>query len=201
MVIVTSSAVETMGLGGTLATTAGKTTIAAESRKYSDRREEKPMSNRMKLFLHLIVLACICCVHSNGAQSQTPQTAGSSAVTSSSFNGVWSAQMDGLPAIALVITDEGGSQNGAVLFYFHQRKTGNDPWTSTAGLPEPIFNIHFNGKSLEFQVSHRRAHPPRTLSDPPASFHLTLTDANHAELVNENEGERGPTLVLVRSDY
>jgi hypothetical protein len=68
--------------------------------------------------------------------------------------------MEGLPAVVLVVTDEGGSLSGAVVFYFQTRKTVNDPWASTPGLPEPLFRLYFDGKTLSFQVSHRRAHPP-----------------------------------------
>jgi hypothetical protein len=119
--------------------------------------------------------------------------------------GVWRGQMDGLPAVSLVLTDEGGSLSGAVLFYLHVRKTVNDPYTLTPGLPEPMFHMRINGNTLSFQVSHRRAHPPKTLSDPPVSFHMTLTGSNQAVLVNQNEMghgeiEKGAGLVMVRSD-
>jgi hypothetical protein len=119
------------------------------------------------------------------------------------LTGVWRGQMDGLPAVDLVLTDEGGSLSGAALFYFHFRKTVNDPYTSTPGLPEPLFNLHFDGTTLRFQVSHRRAHPPRTLSDAPIWFRLTLLDRDKATLVNETEPatEKGPGLVMTRSDY
>ncbi|MGA2910028.1 MAG: hypothetical protein ABSE36_20220 [Terracidiphilus sp.] len=107
--------------------------------------------------------------------------------------------INGLPGITLVVTDEGGGLTGAVLFYFQERKTVNDPWTATPGIPEPMLRVLFDGKDLTFQISHRRAHPPRSLSDPPVEFRLTLTGPNQAALVNENE--KGPGFVLTRSDY
>ncbi len=113
--------------------------------------------------------------------------------------GVWRGQINGLPGITLVVTDEGGGLTGAVLFYFQERKTVNDPWTATPGIPEPMLRVLFDGKDLTFQISHRRAHPPRSLSDPPVEFRLTLTGPNQAALVNENE--KGPGFVLTRSDY
>jgi hypothetical protein len=136
-----------------------------------------------------------------GSNVQTPQP------NLSLLSGVWRGQMDGMPAVTLVVSDEGDGLSGAVLFYFHMRKTVNDPWTSTPGLPEPMLRMHFDGKSLAFEVSHRRAHPPRSLSDPPVSFRLTLTGPNQADFANEsekgpaNESERGPAFVMVRSDY
>jgi len=117
----------------------------------------------------------------------------------SRLTGVWRGQMDGLPAVTLVVTDEGGSLSGAVLFYLHMRKMVNYPVTSTPGLPEPMFGMNFDGTALTFQVSHRRAHPPGTLSDPPVTFTLTLTGANQAEFVNRSD--RSPALIMVRSDY
>jgi len=128
------------------------------------------------------------------AQPQLPQTPAPATIT-----GVWRGQMEGLPAVTLVVTDESGSLSGAVLFYFQMRKTVNDPYTSTPGLPEPMFGMNFDGKTLTFKVSHRRAHPPRTLSDPPVTFVLTLTGPNQAELMNKSD--RGPVLAMVRSDY
>jgi len=124
---------------------------------------------------------------------------------SAALTGVWRGQMDGLPEVVLTITDEGGKLSGAILFFLHVRATVNDPWTSRpASSAEPIINPVFDGKTLHFEVSHKRAHPPRTLNDPPARFHLTLLGTDKAGLVNESEarpGETGPGLPLVRSDY
>jgi hypothetical protein len=144
------------------------------------------------------------------------QTAGSKAGTSTPdaapIVGVWRAQMDGLPAVTLTITNETGRLSGAILFYLLRRDEGK-PVTSTAGIPEPLFNPVFDGTTLTFQVSHRRAHPPRTLSDPPVSFRLTLTGANLAGLINITENglsENGSSsgtknanagLPMVRTDY
>ncbi len=91
--------------------------------------------------------------------------------------GVWRGQMDNMPEVVLTITDEGGKISGAVLFFLHVRATVNDPWTSRpADAAEPILNPVFDGKTLRFMVSHKHAHPPRTLNDPPSHFHLTLME-------------------------
>jgi hypothetical protein len=115
------------------------------------------------------------------------------------FTGVWRGQAEGLPALTLVLTDEGGSLSGAVLFYLHMRKSVNDPWTSTPGLPEPLLHLNLDGNTLTFQVSHRRAHPPRTLPDPPVTFTLTLNNDGTALLANQSE--HAPGLPLTRTDY
>ena len=117
--------------------------------------------------------------------------------------GVWRGEMDGMPAVILNITDESGSLSGAMLFYLHERKTVHDSWTSTPGLPEPIFNLKSSGQILQFDVSHKRAHPPRTSNDVPVRFRLTVTGPNRAELVREASADEkaGPPLVMVRSNY
>ena len=117
----------------------------------------------------------------------------------SQLAGVWRADMDGMPAVVMVVTDESGGLTGAMMFYLHMRKTVNDLYTSTPGLPEPLFALRADGDTVHFDVSHRRAHPPRTLNDPPVHFHLRLTGPNQAELMNESE--HGPTVTMVRSDY
>ena len=112
--------------------------------------------------------------------------------------GVWHGQMETLPAITLNITDEGGGLSGAVLFYLIKRSSSmSEPTTSTPGIPEPLLNLKRNGNVLEFEVSHRRAHPPRTLSDAPVRFRMTLTAPDKAELVNESEGP-DPGFILTR---
>lgn len=116
----------------------------------------------------------------------------------SRLTGVWRAQLDNMPAFTLVVTDEGGELQGAILFYLIRRDKPGEPPTVTPGIPEPIFHPIFDGRTLRFQVSHRRAHPPRTLSDPPVTFQLTLTDDGKAQVSNLNEG---PPLTVMRSDY
>jgi len=118
----------------------------------------------------------------------------------SKFTGVWRGQLDNLPGVDLVIADEGGQLGGAVLFYLHMRPNVHSPYTSTPGLPEPMFDLRLEGQTLKFDISHRRAHPPRTLHDPPVAFDLKLIGPDKAELVNETEGG-GPAVVLTRSEY
>ena len=121
-----------------------------------------------------------------------------SATTNAPIDGVWRCQTNGLPAVTLLVTDEPGGLVGAILFYFQQRATDKGAYSAVPGLPEPIFNPRFDGKTLLFEVSHRRSHPPRTLNDPPKHFRLTLRD-DTAELVNVDEP--GTACKVVRSDY
>ena len=130
-------------------------------------------------------------------QVAVPDAVGQNA---SRFAGVWRGQFDGLPGVDLVITDEGGQLRGAALFYLHFRPDVKSRYTSTPGLPEPMLDLKAEGQTLRFEVSHRHAHPPTTLNDPPVPFRLKLIGPGRAELVNENESD-APQLVLTRSDY
>jgi hypothetical protein len=136
--------------------------------------------------------------------AQTTAAGNASIPSVPSIVGVWRAQADGLPFLTLTFSEEGGKLEGAVLFYLHKREPRGQV-TSSPGIPEPLFDLHFEGKRASFAVSHRRAHPPASLSTPPVHFHMDLTDATHASLVNESEpsgpSEHGSGLPLVRSDY
>ncbi|HWQ52129.1 MAG TPA: hypothetical protein VN442_00495 [Bryobacteraceae bacterium] len=104
----------------------------------------------------------------------------------SAIEGVWRGQMDGVPALVMTISDEGGDLTGAILFYLIRRQPGQPPH-SAPGIPEPLFNLKFDGKALDFRVSHRRSHGARTANDPPVSFRLKITGANEGLLVREGK--------------
>jgi hypothetical protein len=104
--------------------------------------------------------------------------------------GIWRGEIDHLPAVTLTVTDEAGPLQGAVLFYLIRREEGRS--TTSPGIPEPLFNPQFDGKSLTFQVSHRRAHA-NTTSDPPVTFRLDLTGSDEAKLVRVPQD--GPSFV------
>src|SRR5262249_21423651 len=107
----------------------------------------------------------------------------------SAVNGVWRAQMDGVPALVMTISDEGGDLTGAILFYLIRRDQGQSP-NSAPGIPDPLFNLRLDGKALDFRVSHRRSHGARTAHDPPVSFRMKITGPNEGLLMREgNESE------------
>jgi hypothetical protein len=114
----------------------------------------------------------------------------------SAVTGVWRAQIDGGPAFVMVISDEGGSLTGAILFYMIRRQEGQPP-SFTPGLPEPMFDMKFDRSELDFRVSHRRAHPPKTAGDPPVEFRLKITGLNDGLLVR---GDGGGETVRVSRD-
>jgi hypothetical protein len=97
----------------------------------------------------------------------------------------------------MTVQEEGRRLNGAVLFYEMRLQPGGAPKSSTPGVPEPMIDPGFDGKTLTFKVSHRYAHPPRTLHDPPVSFRLELTGANKGKLV----APEGLSVEMVRDTY
>ena len=153
---------------------------------------------RSKAILVCVALAMLA---TTGLSQTNRASSAMEATDRASITGIWRAQMDGLPAITLTVTDEGGSLAGAVLFYLHRRDPGQSV-TATPGVPEPLFNPRFDGKTLTFQVSHRRAHPPGSLHDGPVRFQLKLSGADKGEFVNENEQDpNAPVFVLKKSTY
>jgi hypothetical protein len=153
----------------------------------------------LRVLFWLAVLGCAVIAIRGRAQALTGHQPAHSKLI-----GVWRADADGLPAVTMVISDEGGSLKGAVLFYLHKREEVGKPYTSTPGLPEPMLNLKLDGATLTFQISHRRAHPPRTLSDPPVTFHMLLQGRDSASLSmgdNVSHGEAVTGIAMVRSDY
>lgn len=142
------------------------------------------MNTKTKLLLLITLPAFVCGYGQNSSSAQAPPEACCRPAGVAQITGVWRGQMNDLPAVTLTITDEAGALSGAIPFYLHQRKTVNDPYSSTPGIPEPLLNPTFDGQTLTFQVSHRRAHPPGTLSNLPVTFHLKLIETARAELIN-----------------
>lgn len=142
--------------------------------------------------MKLRILASLCAVLLF-AQISTAQSTGNKTIL-----GVWRAQMNGLPAFTLVLTDESGTLQGAIIFDHLILDVHGQPSASSPGIPEPIMHPRFDGKLLKFEVSHRRAHPPGTLNDPPISFALKPLDVDKAEVINLNEKN---TMVVSRTEF
>jgi hypothetical protein len=104
----------------------------------------------------------------------------------SDITGVWRGEMDGVPALVMTICDEGDELTGAMLFYLVRREEGQ-PVRSSPGHPTPMFNMKFDGKTLRFRVSHRRAHGARTANDPPVAMRLTITGGGEGMIIHESD--------------
>jgi hypothetical protein len=123
------------------------------------------------------------------------------ATADSPIAGTWRGRMYDLPAVVLTVRDDGGKLSGSILFYFLHRNTEHDPWQvdTEHSIPLPLIDPKFDGKTLSFQVSHKEAHPPRTLNDPPSSFQMRLTGRGEAEFLNLSE-KQVHGLKMVRDD-
>lgn len=113
--------------------------------------------------------------------------------------GTWRGKIYDLPGVVLTVNDDEGRLSGTILFYFLHRNTEHDPWEvdTTHSKALPLLDPKFDGKILTFQVSHKEAHPPRTLNDPPSSFQMRLIGKGEAELLNLTE-KQSPALKIVR---
>lgn len=113
------------------------------------------------------------------------------------IEGVWGAQIHGLPAVTLNLSYETDSLHGAILIYLSRKNPGVAE-TSMPGVPEPLmdphFDAHFDGVALVFAVSHRHAHSPESLGTSPVHFRMRITAADGAEF----SGEDSPTVSLTR---
>jgi hypothetical protein len=102
-----------------------------------------------------------------------------SAASNDALVGLWSGKLEGLTAVRMTIEEHDGKLMGAVLFYMIRRDPGVAP-TASPGFPTPMISPSFDGKTLTFKVSHKHAHPPRSLNDPPVDFRLELTGPDKA---------------------
>jgi hypothetical protein len=176
------------------AQSAAVVTMQPQSRSRKKIELEETMRNSLTCLLFATLLMPTCGLsQQNGAAEVRPDQG------AAKFIGVWRGSFDNLPGVEMVITDDDGQLHGAILFYFHQRRTMNSPYSSTPGLPEPMFDLRRDGDLLHFNVSHRRAHPPGSLHDEPKAIELKLTGPDRAELINKSEG--APVVEMKRSDY
>jgi hypothetical protein len=97
----------------------------------------KMRTNSVRLAAFLIGTFCWCQTALSTYQAQP-------------FTGVWRGQIDTLPAVTIVISDESGSLNGAILFYLLKRPADGAAAMATAGIPEPLFHLRRDGKTLYF---------------------------------------------------
>jgi hypothetical protein len=120
----------------------------------------------------ILAVTCICLAHGAG--------------TTSTVTGVWRAEMEGLPAFVMTVHEEGGGLRGAALFYLIRHNDGQAP-RAESGTPEPLLNLKFDGRELDFAVIQRRAHEPESSQDSLVSFRLKITGSNTGVLVREGD--------------
>ena len=113
--------------------------------------------------------------------------------------GTWRGKIYDLPGVILTVSDDEGKLSGTILFYFLRRNTEHDSWEvdTTHSMALPLLDPKFDGKILSFQVSHKEAHPPRTLNDPPSFFQMRVTGKDEGELLNLTE-KQSPAIKMAR---
>jgi biopolymer transport protein ExbD len=112
--------------------------------------------------------------------------------------GTWQGKIHDLPAVTLNLHDTGGKLSGDIVFYMIRNDgAGYYEDSKAAGSPTELTNVKFDGTALTFEVSHRNAHPPRTLNDAePVKFRLTLTGDGVGNLDRLNYGADDEPLIL-----
>jgi hypothetical protein len=118
----------------------------------------------------------------------------------SSIAGTWQGKLHNLPAITLTLHETGGKVSGNIVFYFIRNNgAGFYEDSKSAGAPTELMNTSFDGKTLTFEVSHRNAHPPRTLNDTePVRFQMEITGKDEGQLKRLNYGADENALVMHR---
>jgi len=122
------------------------------------------------------------------------------AAATSSIAGTWQGKLGDQPAITLAVKDSGGKLSGTIVFYLLRNNgLGLKSGPKSAGPPTEIMNAKFDGRTLTFEVSHRLAHPPRTLNDTvPVKFRIDLTGKDEGQLQRLNYGTGGNTVRMRR---
>lgn len=110
----------------------------------------------------------------DSALAQSPTSA-------SALLGQWQGKMQSQPSLAMTAEKEDGKLMGAVLFYVIRPNLSGAP-AASPGFPEPMIQPRSDGQTLSFKVSHRQAHPMRTLNDPRPGLRLELTCPDRAHL-------------------
>jgi hypothetical protein len=109
--------------------------------------------------------------------------------------GLWKGEMNGLPAVELVIQEAGSQLTGQVTFFFQRMDSGT--WKVERQGSQTLDKISFDGKRLFFQVSHDQAHPDSG-GDPPVAFTFTLSGSEEGVLESNYQGQESQ-IRLVRA--
>lgn len=119
---------------------------------------------------------------------------GGLAAAESPLDGTWQGKMDGVPAVAVTVKDNGGKLSGTVTFY-RIVNDGSGPRAEGKNTSD-LVNPKLEGKTLSFQVRN----PNNELS----SFQMELTAENEAILKGgkvkrrEEEATDAPPLKMTR---
>ena len=98
-----------------------------------------------------------------------------------SFAGTWEGKMNDLPGIAFKIEETDGKVNGTAIFYFQERSSADGAWHVNAEHPAPLLVPRVEGKTLTFEVEHRKCHECVELGRN-AKFRMELAGPHEARL-------------------
>jgi biopolymer transport protein ExbD len=114
--------------------------------------------------------------------------------------GTWLGRIHDLPAIRLTLQETNGKLSGSIVFYMIRNDgSGYYEDSQSAGSPTELSNAKFDGETLTFEMSHRDAHPPRTLNDTePVRFEMKLVGNNEGQLKRLNYGAGDSTVIMSR---
>jgi hypothetical protein len=120
------------------------------------------------------------------------------ALDNASFAGTWVGRRNNLPGIKLKIQEANRKISGEIDFYLQKRYDPSGPWHVAGEYATPLLAPHVEGKTLTFEVQHRRCHECAELG-PNVKFRMVLAGADEAQLWNLNEGpDSGSGLILIR---
>jgi len=118
-----------------------------------------------------------------------------------SFAGTWEGKMNDLPGIAFKIEETDGKVNGTAIFYFQERSSADGAWHVNPEHPAPLLVPRVEGKTLTFEVEHRKCHECVELGQN-AEFRMELRGPDEARLwkLDEQRADKGlgPGLRLTR---
>jgi len=112
--------------------------------------------------------------------------------------GTWEGEVNGHPAVRVVIHRKGETLAGRIAFVFQER--GPDgAWQVKDPNPEAgeMLAVKVDGKSIRFEVQHHKQHGG-TEWGPNVPFRVDVTGANEARLFKLDEGDPGQGLKLIR---
>ena len=117
---------------------------------------------------------------------------------SSPIAGTWDGKVNDLPAVELVIRDDGGKVSGFIGFYFQSR--GDDGrWHAGEKTTLPLLSPKLEGRVLTFETIHHKKHGSPDLG-PNNRYRVHFVAANEARLriLNDRPQEDGSGLKLTR---
>ncbi len=111
----------------------------------------------------------------------------------SQFVGVWDGEMNGLPAVEVALTDDGGKVRGTIAFYL-QMLDKDGKWHVVGDknkAAQPLLSPRIEGNVLTFEVTHAKKHGSPELG-PNKTFRVEVAGATTAYLREAGDSSDAP---------